>query len=172
MKLEPREYQKKILSSIERNGNTLVVLPTGLGKTLIALGLIEKTKKKSIFLAPTKPLARQHLNTAKEVLGLPEEDAALITGELPPKKRKDLYSRRVISSTPQTINNDLKNKLFSAEDIGLIIFDEAHRAVGKYAYVKIAERLPPETLILALTASPGGNREKIKEVLPPGLAYS
>ena len=165
MNLEPREYQKKILSSIERNGNTLVVLPTGLGKTLIALGLIEKTQKRSIFLTPTKPLARQHLNTIKEVLGLPEEDVALVTGELPPKKRKELYMRRAISSTPQTINNDLKNNLFSAEDVGVIIFDEAHRAVGKYAYVKIAERLPPETLILALTASPGGNREKIKEVL-------
>lgn len=165
MKLQPREYQSKIISSIKKSGNTLVVLPTGLGKTLIALSLIEKTPKKSIFLTPTKPLARQHLNTIREALGFNEEECALVTGEMPPKKRKALYLRRAVSSTPQTINNDLKNNLFSAEDVGLVIFDEAHRAVGEYAYVKIAERLAPGTLILALTASPGGNKEKIKEVL-------
>ncbi|MEM4272000.1 MAG: helicase-related protein [Candidatus Bilamarchaeaceae archaeon] len=165
MKHELREYQKNILSSIERNGNTLVVLPTGLGKTHIALGLLEKTKKKSLFLTPTKPLAHQHHNTIKEVLGLPEEDCALAIGECPPKKRKALYARRAISSTPQTINNDMEKGIFPTNEIGLVVFDEAHRAVGDYAYVKIARKLSPNTLIVALTASPGGDITKIKEVL-------
>lgn len=165
MNLQPREYQQNILASIEKNGNTLVVLPTGLGKTLIALGLMEKLKGKCLFLTPTKPLARQHYHTIFEILGEKEENIALVTGESPPKKRKEMYGKRLLSSTPQTIRNDIKNGLIEPESLSLVVFDEAHRAVGEYAYVKIAEKLPPETLIIALTASPGGDRTKIKEVL-------
>ena len=43
--LKPREYQQKIFE-IARDKNTLVVLPTGLGKTLISLMLAVDRKKK------------------------------------------------------------------------------------------------------------------------------
>ena len=165
MKLEPREYQQKIIESIQKNGNTLVVLPTGLGKTLIALALMEKTPGKSIFLTPTKPLARQHSQTIASILGEVEGGSVLVTGELPQKKRTELYANRMISSTPQTTRNDLKKGILRPEDISLVVFDEAHRAVGDYAYVKIAEKLTPSTKIIGLTASPGGNKAKIQEVL-------
>jgi len=64
LKITPREYQSRILETCLKN-NTLVVLPTGLGKTLIALMLsIEKLKQrpgsKILFLAPTRPLVEQH----------------------------------------------------------------------------------------------------------------
>ena len=165
MKLQPREYQEKIIDSIQANGNTLVVLPTGLGKTLIALGLIEKTQGKCLFLTPTKPLAKQHSRTILDVLGEVEGGSALVTGESPPKQRTALYQNRVISSTPQTIRNDFKNGIFPMHEVSLAIFDEAHRAVGDYAYVPIAEALPEHAKIIALTASPGGDRTKIKKVL-------
>ena len=60
----PREYQTKIASSALKS-NTLVVLPTGLGKTIVAL-LVSDSRLQSgdsakvLFLAPTKPLADQH----------------------------------------------------------------------------------------------------------------
>jgi ERCC4-related helicase len=165
MNLQPREYQRKIIESAQANGNTLVVLPTGLGKTLIALSLMEKTPRKCVFLTPTKPLARQHIQTVAEVLGKVEGGSALVTGEFPPKKRAELYRNKIISSTPQTIRNDMKKKIFPVEEVSLVVFDEAHRAVGGYAYVQIAEGLPEEAKIIALTASPGGDRAKIKEVL-------
>ena len=71
-KTTPREYQKAILD-ICVDKNCLVVLPTGLGKTLIALMLtIERMKsfpgEKVLFLAPTRPLAEQHLRYFKENL--------------------------------------------------------------------------------------------------------
>ena len=165
MKLQPREYQEKIIQSIKENGNTLVVLPTGLGKTLIALAMMEKTPGKCLFLTPTKPLARQHSNTVKDVLGEIDGGSALVTGENPPKKRAALYKSRVISSTPQTIRNDMKKGIFPCSEASLVVFDEAHRAVGDYAYVRIAEGLPETTKIIGLTASPGGDRTKIKKVL-------
>ena len=165
MKLQPREYQQKIIESIQTNGNTLVVLPTGLGKTLIALSLMEKTTGKCLFLTPTKPLAKQHIETIADILGEVDGGSVLVTGETTPKKRAMLYNNRVISSTPQTIRNDIKKGIFPKEAVSLAVFDEAHRAVGNYAYVQIAEKLPETAKIIALTASPGGDRTKIKEVL-------
>ena len=165
MKLTPRAYQLAICNSVKENGNTLVVLPTGMGKTLIALMLIEEYRKKGkcLFLTPTKPLAKQHHDSIIEVLGLDEKEVVLVTGENPPAKRKEMYKKKIIVATPQTINNDLKNKI-SEPDYELCVIDECHRAVGDYAYVPIAEALK-QALIVGMTASPGGKRERIKEVL-------
>ena len=68
MKLTPRAYQLAIYHSINEKGNTLVVLPTGLGKTLLALMLIrDKIKEgRCLFVTPTKPLAKQHFESFGE----------------------------------------------------------------------------------------------------------
>ena len=102
MKLIPRAYQLAIYNSVKERGNTLVVLPTGLGKTLIALMLIKDLSKKGrcLFLTPTKPLAKQHFDTILKVLGFSEDDVSLMTGDLPQKKRKDEYEKKVIVATP------------------------------------------------------------------------
>jgi len=164
MKLTPRAYQLAIYNSILENGNTLVVLPTGLGKTLIALMLIKDKIKKGrcLFLTPTKPLAKQHLDSTNKILEI--EDAVLVTGETSANKRKKEYDNNVIVSTPQTVRNDLQAGRVTS-DFSLCIFDEAHRAIGDYAYTYIAEKLYPKTLFVGLTASPGGKRERINEVM-------
>ncbi len=167
VELIPRAYQLSVYNSITERGNTLVVLPTGLGKTLIALMLIRDRIKqgRSLFLTPTKPLARQHAETIMKTLGLSEKNVSLVTGESTPKKRKEMYQTDIVVSTPQTIRNDLEKKVLSP-DFSLVIFDECHRAVGQYAYTKIAEKLHnPETLFVGLTASPGGKMTRIKEVM-------
>jgi len=150
-----------------QNGNTLVVLPTGLGKTLIALMLIKERMKKGrcLFLTPTKPLAKQHYDSVIDTLGLCEKNVALITGEITRKKRKDMYITDVIISTPQTIRNDIELGILKPE-FSLIIFDEAHRAVGEYAYTKIAKATHnKDALFVGLTASPGGRKQRIDEVI-------
>jgi len=62
--IELRQYQLNIVKTAEKE-NTLIVLPTGMGKTIIALMLIAKFLKnktnKILFLAPTKPLVTQHM---------------------------------------------------------------------------------------------------------------
>jgi Fanconi anemia group M protein len=149
------------------HGNTLVVLPTGIGKTLIALMLIKERMKKGrcLLLTPTKPLAKQHYHSVMDTLGLTEENVSLVTGEITPKKRKDMYRTDVIVSTPQTVRNDLE-KGVTEPDFSLVVFDECHRAVGSYAYTTIAEKTHGEdTLFVGLTASPGGKRARIKEVM-------
>jgi Fanconi anemia group M protein len=170
-KIESREYQVNIAVSAEKK-NTLVVLPTGLGKTVIAMMLISKKlinkKSKMLFLAPTKPLVLQHAAFLNKYLKLNEEQIATFTGEISPKKRKDLWEKcKIIVSTPQVIENDLLSSRYKLNDIALIIYDEAHHAIGKYAYVYINEIYQSQCItphVLAMTASPGHDLNKILAV--------
>lgn len=170
--ITPRDYQKEIFKTcVEKN--CLVVLPTGLGKTLIALMVaIERMKKfpgkKVLFLAPTKPLAEQHIKSFKK--NLPElfGSLELFTGSVNAKKRKKIWDTAdIIFSTPQCIANDIKNKLYNLEEVCLLIEDEAHRCVKNYDYNYIADHYKitsSNPRILGLTASPGSDPKKIKEI--------
>ncbi|MBI4014327.1 MAG: DEAD/DEAH box helicase family protein [Candidatus Aenigmarchaeota archaeon] len=163
--IEKRAYQERILASAA-SANTLVVLPTGMGKTsvaaLVTAHCLEKRKGKIMFLAPTRPLVAQHLKTFSRFMRAGLEMAA-VTGSTPPSERRKIYAKSdVIFSTPQTVENDLSSGVLSLDGYSLCIFDEAHRAVGNYAYTRIAEAF--SSLILALTASPGADRRKIDEV--------
>jgi Fanconi anemia group M protein len=163
----PREYQSAIAQGALEKGNTLVVLPTGMGKTLVAFLVMQGVagKGRMVFLAPTKPLVRQHHKTFLEMTLVPQEKTALITGEIPPKKRTEMWKQDVCFSTPQTLQNDLK-KSRAMPDFSLCIVDEAHRAVGSYAYTYVAgECAKAGALILGLTASPGGNKARIEEIV-------
>lgn len=169
LSIQPREYQRKIFEKAKLY-NTLVVLPTGLGKTLIAIMLIENRLKnypesKVLFLAPTKPLVMQHKKSIEEILKIP---CAAFTGSINPEKRKELFlENQIIVATPQTIQNDLISNNISLENFSLVIFDEAHRAVKDYPYVFIAENYHKNAKferILGLTASPGHDKEKILEI--------
>ncbi|MGC8647710.1 MAG: DEAD/DEAH box helicase [Candidatus Micrarchaeia archaeon] len=165
-RLEPRAYQINIAKSIYSGKSTLVILPTGLGKTLIALLSIAYALhkgKKAIFLAPTKPLSEQHFNVMQEMLNIEKSTILLLTGSMQKKKRVEAEQHaKVIVGTPQTVANDLKNGTLSLEEIGIVIFDECHRAVGKYAYTYIANECKLRNIqIVGLTASPGSDKKKI-----------
>lgn len=168
----PRLYQETILSTcVEKN--TLVVLPTGMGKTAVAVMLAKQRlanfpNSKILLLAPTKPLAKQHLRTFQDLLDFDDAKMVLFTGEISPKKRQEMWKdAQLIFSTPQGLENDVISKKINLSKVSLLVFDEAHRAVGDYAYVFIAkqyEKLADFPKILALTASPGTDVEKITEV--------
>ena len=66
--------------------NTLVCLPTGLGKTFIAAVVMYNFYRwypvgKIVFMAPTKPLVTQQIEACYNVMGIPQEDIAEMTGE-------------------------------------------------------------------------------------------
>jgi ERCC4-related helicase len=168
--LERREYQYNIAHSAN-NASTLVVLPTGMGKTIIALLVIAhelaKTDNTILFLSPTKPLVNQHAQSLNEALTLTDQ-VAVFTGEVPPEKRVELWkNKRIIISTPQVIENDLISRRYTLSNTTRIIYDEAHRATGNYSYVFIAEMYKKQRndrLSLGMTASPGDNLSEILEV--------
>jgi ERCC4-related helicase len=170
--LEPRLYQQTIFNTAATK-NTLVVLPTGMGKTMIAELLAAHRLQsypgsKVVMLAPTRPLAQQHHDTFLRDLELKEEETAIFTGTVPPAKRQRLWQEaRVIFSTPQGLENDILGSKIKLTEVSLLVFDEAHRATGDYSYVFIAERYRKQARnerILALTASPGSDKETIAEV--------
>ncbi|MGC9060987.1 MAG: ERCC4 domain-containing protein, partial [Thermoplasmata archaeon] len=172
--LEKREYQIAIAKKCTEK-NTLVVLHTSLGKTVIAIMVIadflKKTganpQKKALFLAPTKPLAEQHyVEGIMKFINLEKEKIALFTGEVKWEKRKEIWERSVIVvSTPQVIVNDLIAGRIKIENVGLVIFDEAHRGVGNYDYVHIGKLCRDNGIrTMGLTASPGHKKEKIMEL--------
>ncbi len=168
----PRLYQQTILGTAAQK-NTLVVLPTGLGKTAIAFLLTAQRlhhypQSKILMLAPTKPLCEQHLQTFQTHLEIPPEKMVLFTGSVSPEKRGELWKNaQIVVSTPQGLENDVINRRVKLEEISLLIFDEAHHATGDYSYVWLAQQYDKTChfpRILALTASPGSDLEKIKEI--------
>jgi Fanconi anemia group M protein len=169
---EPRLYQQTILHTAI-NKNTLVILPTGLGKTNIAV-LLSASRLKSypgskvLVLAPTRPLCDQHVTSMRSNLDIPEDQIQLFTGMIKPEKRAELWSKsQVIVSTPQGLENDIISNKINLKEVSLLVLDEAHKAVGDYSYVfvsKLYDKRAEHPRILALTASPGSDLEKIKEV--------
>lgn len=168
----PRLYQETILNTATAK-NTLVVLPTGLGKTNIFLMLAVKRlgtypDSKILLIGPTKPLIDQYIEVFRKYFDIAEEKMAVLTGMVPPEKRIEIWNRStIIFSTPQGLENDLLAGKIGLENVTLLGFDEAHRAVKEYSYVWIAKhyiKTAKFARILALTASPGSDLEKISEV--------
>lgn len=168
--IEARLYQQVLAADVLKKGNTMIVAPTALGKTivatLVAADRLEKVKNSKILvLAPSKPLAIQHESTFKEFLTVP---CSSITGAVKTDERvKRWEESQIICATPQTVESDLLKGRYSLKDVSLVVFDECHHGVGSYSYVYLASRYLKESkfnLILGLTASPGSDKEKIKEV--------
>ena len=166
--IERREYQANIAAAASR-ASTLVVLSTALGKTVIAALVIAgrwKPKRKALMLAPTKPLVEQHAREMKRLLSI--EPVVALTGERAPGDRAELWAEScVIVATPQALENDVKLGRLDLKDVELVVFDEAHRAVGEYAYVDLARayrRQRADGLVLGMTASPGSESQQILEV--------
>jgi len=169
---ELREYQKNI-SDAASEKNTLVVLPTGMGKTvisvLVAANRLHKFPDSKILVtAPTRPLNAQHKRSFEKMTHILPEKIALVTGKTPPGDRADIYRRaKVIIATPQTIENDIENGRLDMGDFSFAVFDECHRAVKDYAYSRVAKAFMQQSrqpLILALTASPGWAEPRIREI--------
>jgi Fanconi anemia group M protein len=169
--IERREYQQR-LADTARGDHTLVCLPTGLGKTTVSLLVtadrLHETGGTALFLAPTKPLVKQHADFYREALTIPDDEITVFTGDVRPDDRGDLWANgRIVIATPQVVENDLIGGRISLAGVTHLTFDECHRATGDYAYVYIAERYHADAeqpLVTAMSASPGGDEEAIRTV--------
>lgn len=166
--IQPRLYQELVAATAVTK-NTLCILPTGMGKTLIAVMVasyrLEKfPESKILMLAPTRPLVNQHMKTFKKLMSLKEDEFIALTGKVHVEDRKILYSKgRLFFATPQLIKNDIDSKILDLKDYSLVIVDECHRSRKNYAYTTVINNYVEQTsnpLILGLTASPGGIRER------------
>ncbi|KAG1769606.1 hypothetical protein EDD22DRAFT_977468 [Suillus occidentalis] len=168
-----RDYQFNIVRHCLFD-NTLVALPTGLGKTFIA-GVVMLNfyrwfpKGKVVFVAPTKPLVAQQIDACHRTCGIPGCDAVELTGNNPRAYRYRMWEeKRIFYMTPQTLINDLSTENCDARDIVLMVIDEAHKGTGDYAYAQVIRFLMaknPYHRVLALTATPGSTPEAIQSIV-------
>ncbi len=165
--IEKRDYQVNLATQAIKE-NCIVVLPTGLGKTAIALHVIAEYLSKGtggvLFLAPTRVLVNQHYEFLKNNLTL--DDISLITGEDTIQKRTKLWNNSVICATPEIARNDLERGIVTTDQFTLVIFDEVHRTVGDYAYSGIAQRFEDSNArIVGMTATLPSEKDKATEIL-------
>ena len=165
--IEKRDYQVNLATQAIKE-NCIVVLPTGLGKTAIALHVIAEYLSKGtggvLFLAPTRVLVNQHYEFLKNNLTL--DDISLITGEDTIQKRTKLWNNSVICATPEIARNDFARGIVTPDQFTLVIFDEVHRTVGDYAYSGIAQRFEDSDVrIVGMTATLPSEKVKATEIL-------
>ncbi|MGD2247459.1 MAG: DEAD/DEAH box helicase family protein [Candidatus Methanofastidiosia archaeon] len=122
-----REYQKEALSRWLKSKKGVAVLPTGSGKTMIALKAMEKTDCATLIVVPTLDLVDQWRETILKCAESPIE-----TGEYTGRK-KDLKGITVTTYDSAYIHADYLGNRFK-----LIIFDEVHHLPSE-GYRHIAE---------------------------------
>ncbi|TCD67543.1 3'-5' DNA helicase [Steccherinum ochraceum] len=168
-----RDYQFNIVKKCLFD-NTLVAIPTGLGKTFIA-GVVMLNyytwfpEGKVVFVAPTRPLVAQQIEACHQTCGIPGTHAVELTGQNPRAMRAKAWEeKRVFYMTPQTLMNDIRNGVCDCRDIVLLVIDEAHKGTGDYAYAQVVRYLMaknPTFRLLALTATPGSTPEAVQTVV-------
>ncbi|GAB1600289.1 hypothetical protein Ahia01_000306600 [Argonauta hians] len=168
-----REYQYNIVKEALFT-NTLVVLPTGLGKTFIAAVVMFNFYRWYpsgivLFLAPTKPLVAQQIEACYNIMGIPQSDMTEMTGKQNPASRRQMWEeKRILFLTPQVLMNDLTRGTCIAARIKCVVLDEAHKSLGNYAYCQVVREVMkqnPDFRVLALSATPGNTLKSVQEVL-------
>lgn len=151
-------------------------MPTGLGKTFIAAVVMYNIFRwyptgKIIFMAPTRPLVAQQIEACYQIMGIPKDDTAELTGKQNKKNRFAAWqTKRVFFATPQVVWSDINDPEinFPINDVKLIVVDEAHKAKGKYAYTDVVKAISSRNKmfrILALSATPGRAIKDVVEVV-------
>ncbi|KAJ3275134.1 3'-5' DNA helicase [Terramyces sp. JEL0728] len=168
-----RDYQYNIIKN-SLFSNTLVCLPTGLGKTFIAAVIMYNyyrwfPNSIMVFMAPTRPLVNQQIEACFKITGISQEDTVELTGHSSVELRKKMWeTRRIFFMTPETFRNDLQTNICPSEKVVLAVFDEAHRSTGNYAYVEVVKELNIQQCkfrVLALSATPGSDLQKVQTVI-------
>ena len=164
----PRAYQVEIIRDVIKNGNSIVCLRTGSGKTFIAALLIKyyliksqkvnSTKKfLTLFFVPRKAVRLQQAKAISDIGNLKvqicEDDQTI---------DQLMHSNHVIVATPQKFLNCLKKETVRLSQIDLIIFDECHNTSGGNPYCEIMkfylcpskqQNITERPVIVGLTAS-------------------
>ncbi|HOW87039.1 MAG TPA: helicase-related protein [Candidatus Omnitrophota bacterium] len=166
-KIQFRAYQV-LLAAHAARGDAMVILPTGLGKTIVAVLVVgyllkQAPQKKILITANSNLLVEQHADTFDQYF---ESDIIAKIGESDNEEgRRSLWRRaRIVIATNDLVVAD--PGVFLIDDIGYLIVDEAHRVGAapddRYAGTRLVQAYReknPDGKLLGLTASPRPKKE-------------
>lgn len=166
---QPRSYQVKVYEVAMRR-NTIAVLETGSGKTIIAVMLIKDIaqsmkssgeKKLMVFLAPTVHLVNQQYKFISNHTGLQVGEYCGAKGidEWNVKIwEKEISEHDVLVMTPQILLDALRKAFLNLDMVSLMIIDECHHSTKNHPYTKIMKEFyhksSKKPKIFGMTASP------------------
>lgn len=144
-----REYQVGVTESLRdyfEGGETAgyIDLPTGSGKSHVALEIIEVLGMRSIILSPTKTILRQNERVAKKYTDLDIRNYY--------SAKKDDISGGIVNTSYQSAPNLIKNGEVKPEDVELLVCDELHTSLGEQRHTLY--RQFPNALMIGFTATP------------------
>ena len=170
--VEARAYQLICAKSAIRQ-SSLMVLPTGFGKTavqwMVMANELQKGEKKILLIAPTTGLVDQQVKMAREFIDFAPEKIVAYTGDSKPSARTEIWENsRIIIATPQVIRNDHYASRIDITEVGTLILDEVHHCKGNHAYGQVGDIFvneSPQTRILGASASPGTKKDEIDHMM-------
>ncbi len=144
------EFQREAIDSVVQGVDTLVVAPTGAGKTYIALQAIKSMlwqKLKAVYTTPLKALSNTKFNELK-VMFEPQFKVGLLTGD-----RKIETDADVVIATTEIYRNELYRE---KPRYSLVVLDEVHFIADQQRGPVWEESIiltPASTTLLMLSAS-------------------
>jgi superfamily II DNA or RNA helicase len=167
LRQRPRRYQLEAARWALSRGRAVVVLPTGTGKTLVAvlwaLALMEAgLAGRVVFLEPTRFLVEQVARYIRSVAGV---EAEPVHGALPRGEKRRRWRGRVVVSTPEALVAEWSDAT-AAGGFDAVVVDECHHTTGKDAYKEAMRLLRGARYRLGLSAFiPRHRRGEIEETI-------
>lgn len=148
-RMQLRDYQQEAVNKIRwaenMEGNDLIVLPTGAGKSLVIAEIANQKDTPVLIFQPSKEILEQNMGKLSEIVG--EAVVGVYSASLARKEIKK-YTFATIGS--------VKNKFSDFQHFKLVIIDEAHLVNPKSTgsmYMKFLEKIGNPKCI-GLTATP------------------
>lgn len=176
MQLRPYQHDTRaaVLKEFEQANSTLVVLPTGCGKTVVAADIISFMQpRRAMFIAHRDTLIYQAIRTIEAHTGL--RCAVEMANQTATDNMFDVSPQVVISTVQTQIageNGEGRMTRFDPNDFGLLIVDEAHHyASPGWRRVPDYYRKNPNLKILGITATPDRADEEALGQIFDTVAY-
>ena len=177
-----RGYQHELVDkATERDGNSIIYLPTGTGKTFVAVTIVERLLRKAAAAGRAHPLAIFLVDRIPLVFQQKEAFDTQYQSDTTTRStgrycgdmqkfdwREEFATRDVMCFTAGFFLNLLKANVISLQQVTVVVFDEVHHVrriakgesrhdfntIMKEFYFTLAEADRPR--VIGLTASPGG----------------
>jgi superfamily II DNA or RNA helicase len=153
---EPRPFQIEALTAWEKaRGRGVVVLPTGAGKSHVALMAIDAKRRAALVVAPTLDLVRQWYDLLRRSFGT---EVGIVGGG----------SHELRPLTVTTYDSACLHMEHLGARFGLIVFDECHHLPGPSYALAAEQSLAPFRLGLSATPERAdGNSSKLDTLIGP-----